>query len=95
MFLPVALRKLPVGVSFLQLFIAVESPFVAPCTGDMSIVVQTQSFSKAAPPAVCILPISYHRPLYLWLVKFADGGGCIHFASAEMRKALATHTDSA
>lgn len=53
---PVAFKKSPEGFNFLQLFMAVESPFVAPLTGIMSIVVQTQSFSNAAPPGVCIFP---------------------------------------
>ena len=83
-----AFKKLPVGVSFLQLLKAVESPFCPPDTGDMSIVVHTQSFSNAAPPAVCILPISYHSPLYFSLVKFWEGGGCIQLASADRMKAF-------
>lgn len=44
--LPVAFMKSPLGASFLQLLMAVESPLVAEVTGCMSMVVHTQSFSK-------------------------------------------------
>ena len=76
--LPVAFRKSPLGDSFLQLLIAVESPFVAFGTGWISMVVHTQSFSKKAPPAVWIFPISYHNPLYLAFVKLLATWGVWH-----------------
>lgn len=75
--LPVAFMKSPLGASFLQLLMAVESPLVAEATGCTSMVVHTQSFSKLAPPAVWALETSYQSPLYRSFRKPAATGGAL------------------
>ena len=72
---PVAFMKSPLGASFLQLLMAVESPLLDDETGCISMVVHTQSFSKNAPPDVWALATSYQRPLYLSFWKPIATGG--------------------